>query len=146
MFSGLACEARAVSSSGEEKSAMAPTAIANKKRASKGIPRVLVVDDEPDLVQMLRDVIGRKIDCKILSAADIDEARKIIAREPVELLVTDLHLPGGDGMSLLPELREQLSSASAIVMTGKPTMNGAITALRAGAADYLPKPFSAEQI
>ena len=79
---------------------MAGTAIANKKRASKGIPRVLVVDDEPELVQMLRDVIGRKIDCKILSAADIDEAKKIIAKEPVELLVTDLHLPGGDGMSL----------------------------------------------
>jgi FixJ family two-component response regulator len=97
-------------------------------------------------VQMLRDVVGRKIDCKFLSAADIDEARKIIAKEPVELLVTDLHLPGGDGMSLLPELRESLPSASAIVITGRPTMSGAISALRAGAADFLPKPFSAEQI
>jgi FixJ family two-component response regulator len=125
---------------------MAPTAIANKKRASKGIPRVLVVDDEPDLVQMLRDVVGRKIDCKFLSAADIEEAKKIIAKEPVELLVTDLHLPGGDGMTLLPELREKLPSANAIVITGRPTMNGAISALRAGAADFLPKPFSAEQI
>ena len=125
---------------------MAPTAIANKKRSSKGIPRVLVVDDEPDLVQMLRDIVGRKIDCKFLSAADIDEAKKIIAKEPVELLVTDLHLPGGDGMSLLPELRAKLPSANAIVITGRPTMNGAITALRAGAADFLPKPFSAEQI
>ncbi len=125
---------------------MAPTVTANKKRASKGVPRVLVVDDEPDLVQMLRDVVGRKIDCKILSAADIDEARSIIASEPIELLVTDLHLPGGDGMTLLPQLREALPSANAIVMTGKPTMNGAICALRAGATDFLPKPFSAQQI
>ena len=107
---------------------------------------MLVVDDEPDLVQMLRDVVGRKIDCKILSAADIDEARSIIASEPIELLVTDLHLPGGDGMTLLPQLREALPSANAIVMTGKPTMNGAISALRAGATDFLPKPFSAQQI
>ena len=93
---------------------MAATAIANKKRASKGIPRVLVVDDEPELVQMLRDIVGRKIDCKFLSAADIDEAKKIIAKEPVELLVTDLHLPGGDGMSLLTELRAKLPSASSL--------------------------------
>lgn len=125
---------------------MPATAIANPKRASKGIPRVLVVDDEPDLVQMLRDIIGRKIECKFLSAADIDEAQKIIAKEPVELLVTDLHLPSGDGMSLLPQLREKLPSANAIVITGRPTMNGAISAIRAGATDYLPKPFSAEQI
>ena len=125
---------------------MASTTIANKKRASKGIPRVLVVDDEPDLVEMLHDVLGKKIECKFLSAPNIDEARKIIAREPVELLVTDLNLPGGDGMSLLPELREKLPTANAIVMTGQPTMNGAILALRAGAVDFLPKPFSAEQI
>ena len=125
---------------------MAATAIANKKRASKGVPRVLVVDDEPELVQMLRDIVGRKIDCKFLSAADLDEAKKIIAKEPVELLVTDLHLPGGDGMTLLAELRQKLPSASSIVITGKPTVNGAICALRAGAADFVAKPFSAEQI
>jgi FixJ family two-component response regulator len=125
---------------------MSPTVIATKKRASKGVPRLLVVDDEPDLVEMLRDVVGKKIDCKIMSAGDLDEARRIISKEQVSLLVTDLHLPGGDGMSLLPELYEKLPTANAIVITGKPTVNGAINAMRAGAADYLPKPFSAEQI
>ncbi|HEX3358994.1 MAG TPA: response regulator [Tepidisphaeraceae bacterium] len=125
---------------------MSPTAIATKKRASKAVPRLLVVDDESDLVEMLRDVVGKKIDCKILSAGDLDEARRIISKEQVSLLVTDLHLPGGDGMSLLPELYERIPTANAIVITGKPTVNGAINAMRAGAADYLPKPFSAEQI
>src|SRR5262245_20899160 len=125
---------------------MAPTAIANRKRASKGIPRVLVVDDEPELVQMLRDVVGKKIDCKILSATDLDEAKTILSQESVELLVTDLHLPSGDGMSLLNDLKSRLPSAKAIVITGKPTVNGAISAIRAGAADFVAKPFSAEQI
>src|SRR6185295_17651982 len=99
------------------KGTMAPTAIANTKRSSKGVPRVLVVDDEPDLVEMLRDVIGKKIDCKIISAADLEEAKQIIAKEPVELLVTDVCLPGGDGMTLLSELRNKLPTASSIVIT-----------------------------
>jgi FixJ family two-component response regulator len=126
---------------------MSPTAATTtRKSATKGIPRVLVVDDEPDVAEMLRDIVGRKIKCRILSAADIDEAKKILAKEPVELLVTDVNLPGGDGMSLLNEARKKSDSTKAIVITGKPTVNGAINAIRAGAVDFLPKPFNADQV
>ena len=53
------------------------------------MPRVLVVDDEPDLVRALATSIGKKIDCKILSAADIERGEDDPCQEPVELLVTD---------------------------------------------------------
>jgi FixJ family two-component response regulator len=76
----------------------------------------------------------------------VQEAREILSREPVEVLVTDVHLPDGDGMSLLPQLREQQPNASAIVITGSPSMDRAITAIRGGAIDFVTKPFSNEQL
>jgi DNA-binding response OmpR family regulator len=78
------------------------TTLKAAKFATKGFrPKVLVVDDEPDLVALVRDVVGKEVDCKILAAKNVAEARKILAGEPVELLVADVNLPDGDGTSLL---------------------------------------------
>jgi response regulator of citrate/malate metabolism len=109
-------------------------------------PKVLIVDDEPVLMEMINDLIAPHLPCKLIAAADLHEARELIARERIELLVADVHLPDGDGTSLLSELREQQPDASAIVITGAPTIEGAITALRAGALDFMPKPFNADQL
>ncbi|HEY8668339.1 MAG TPA: response regulator [Tepidisphaeraceae bacterium] len=109
-------------------------------------PRVLVVDDEPMLIEMVGDLVGRNISCNLISAANIHEARHILETQPIELLVTDVNLPDGDGMSLLPTLRRQSPNASAIVITGSPTVDGAINALRHGALDFMPKPFTAENL
>src|SRR5262245_57331587 len=124
---------------------MAPIATQTNARAAT-LPRVLVVEDEPALVELVRDVVGPQIDCQLLFAGDIHEARSIIAKESVDLLVTDLYLPDGDGMTLLGSLRERIPAAGAIVITGKPSVSAAVTALRAGAADFLPKPFSVSHL
>jgi FixJ family two-component response regulator len=107
---------------------------------------VLIVDDEPHLQEVLRDVIGGNINCRVIFAQDIQEARKIIESEEIELLVADVHLPDGDGMSLLPQLRKKQPNAGAIVITGQPSVAGTINALRAGVIDFLPKPFNAEDL
>src|ERR1700753_3229007 len=99
---------------------MAPTALA-KKPTKHARPRVLVVDDEPSLLEMFRDVMAPRLDCQILTASDVNEAKRIIEKQSVDLLVTDLHLPGGDGMSLLPALHAKQKDAGAIVITGQPT-------------------------
>lgn len=109
-------------------------------------PRILVVDDEPTLRELVDDVVGRKIHCQMLSAGSLREARQILASQEIELLVADVNLPDGDGLSLLPTLRAHQPNASAIVITGAPSVDGAISALRHGALDFVPKPFSAEQI
>lgn len=112
-----------------------------------GRPSVLVVDDEPSLIELVDDVVGRQVDCRVIAATSLKQARKILASgEPVELLVADVNLPDGDGMSLLPSLREHRPHAAAIVITGSPSVDGAIAAMRHGALDFVPKPFSAEQI
>jgi FixJ family two-component response regulator len=109
-------------------------------------PRVLIVDDEPNLLEVLGDVVGRGMGCRVVSAASVAQARTILASQPIELLVADLNLPDGDGMSLLPTLREHQPNASAIVITGSPSVDDAIGALRGGAVDFVPKPFTHTQL
>ena len=109
-------------------------------------PRILVVDDEPMLIDLVGDVVGGTIPCNVISAASIAEARKILASTAIELLVADVHLPDGKGTDLLSSLRETQPHANAIVITGQPSMDGAISAMREGAVDFLPKPFSAESL
>ena len=123
---------------------MAPTV----PKPSKSIvrPRVLVVDDEPELIELICDVFARTNDCRLIAARDLREAEAIIKREPVDLLLADVRLPDGDGMSLLPKLHDANPAAAAVVITGEPSLTGAIDAMRAGVVDFLPKPFSAEHL
>ena len=109
-------------------------------------PRVLIVDDEPNLIEVIDDVVGRGMGCRVVTAASIAQARKILATQGFELLVADLNLPDGDGMDLLPVLREFQPAASAIVITGSPSMDDAIDALRCGAVDFVPKPFTSAHL
>lgn len=108
-------------------------------------PKVLVVDDEPGMTEMLSDVVGA-MNCTVLRAANVAEARQIIDRETVQVLMADLKLPDGDGMSLVRNLRKRQPAARAIVMTGEPTVAAATAAIRHGAVDFVAKPFDARSI
>ena len=123
---------------------MASKTAALAARATETRPRILVVDDEPNLVELIGEVVGNGMHCRIIVAKTIAEARKLLASEPIELLVTDVSLPDGDGTSLLATLRQKQPNASAIVITGAPSVDRAIMALRDGALDFLPKPFTAK--
>jgi DNA-binding response OmpR family regulator len=108
-------------------------------------PRVLVVDDEQGLLDVVSDVVGG-MECTVTVAKTIAQAKRKLIGEAFELLVTDVNLPDGDGMSLLPTLRRYQPTATAIVITGSPSVDGAITALRSGAVDFVPKPFNHTQL
>lgn len=126
---------------------MSPIAAKSKRaKTAKQQPRVLVVDDEPGLLELVNDVVGSQLNCKMISASNVAEARKILASEKIELLVADINLPDGKGTALLPALQKLHPNAGAIVITGQPSVDGAITALRDGAYDFLPKPFSADHL
>ncbi len=122
------------------------TAIPTTLPAMSLCPRVLLIDDESDLHELFADVLGREVRCRLLRATSVAEARAILESQPVELVVIDVHLPDGDGLSLLQTIRKAQPFAGAIVITGKPSVDGAISALRCGATDFLPKPFSADQL
>jgi FixJ family two-component response regulator len=108
-------------------------------------PRVLVVDDEQGLLDVVAEVVG-SMECTVTVAKTLAQAKRKLLGECFELLVTDLNLPDGDGMSLLTTLRRHQPTATAIVITGSPSVDTAITALRSGAIDFVPKPFSHDQL
>ena len=112
---------------------------------AKSKPRVLVVDDEPGLLELVADVVrSMNPECRVVTAANLAEAEKVLNTQDVQVLVTDVHLPDGDGTALLPILGRRHPTARAIVITGKPTVDKAVTAMRSGAVDFLPKPFSTD--
>jgi FixJ family two-component response regulator len=112
---------------------------------TKHRPRVLVVDDEQGLLDVVSDVV-EGMDCTVTVAKTIAAAKRKLIGESFELLVTDVNLPDGDGTTLLPTLRRHQPTATAIVITGSPSVDGAITALRSGAIDFVPKPFNHTQL
>lgn len=118
----------------------------DSKARPEQLPRVLVVDDEPELVELVGEMVRAHVDCSVVPASSIAQARKILASSSVHVLVTDINLPDGNGMSLVAALHEQQPNAGAIIITGKPSLDGAISALRGGALDFVPKPFRTEQI
>ncbi len=108
--------------------------------------RVLVVDDEPGLIELVNDVVGKSTNCRLFTALDLAQAQRIIENEKIDLLLADVHLPDGDGTSLIARLQEKHPHAAAVIITGNPSVNGAISAFRAGVVDFLPKPFTAEHL
>lgn len=107
-------------------------------------PCVLVVDDEQGLPDLCREIVTRSVDCRVMTASNIKEAREILARQSVDLLLTDVGLPDGSGLTLLGELRRRHPLAAAMVMSGTPSVDCAVDAVRGGAVDFVTKPFSAE--
>ncbi|MEE8467287.1 MAG: sigma-54 dependent transcriptional regulator, partial [Planctomycetota bacterium] len=102
--------------------------------------KVLVVDDEADIRQGLRKLIGG-LGATVSVAADGDEALKIVAREGSELVLTDLMMPKMSGAELLAAVKEQHPQTVVVVLTGYGTIQGAVACLQNGAAHFLTKPF-----
>ena len=116
-----------------------------KPKASRLAPTVLVVDDEPDMIGTFEDVVAPGLNCRLIVADNLAAARKLMAKHKIDLLVADVHLPDGNGIDLLDELRLRHPDAGAVFMTARPSVQHTVFALRHGVLDYLPKPFSAEE-
>ena len=126
---------------------MVPTVSSRKPKVPAEPPRVLLVEDEPELVELVNDVLRRDLaGCRVVAAPDLAAARKILAAQTIDLVITDVNLPDGNGMNLLPALRKHHPTATAIVITGNPSMDGAISAMQGGAVDFVAKPFDSRQL
>ena len=102
--------------------------------------RILIVDDEKDICMLLSRLV-RKEGLKALVAHDGETALKLIVTESPDLLLVDFKMPGIDGMELLKRAKEIDSGLPVIMITAYADIKGAVEAMRAGAHDYLAKPF-----
>jgi DNA-binding NtrC family response regulator len=108
---------------------------------------VLIVDDEPETCDVLSEHCRtRGLDASV--AQDGRAAITAIDRSPSRfgVIITDLHMPGADGFEVLRSVRAANPSAYVVMMTGYATIDSALRAVREGAYDYLPKPFSLGQL
>lgn len=108
--------------------------------------RVLVVDAEARANRAVSEVISVHEDREVFSVKSLAEAREILAREQVSLLVTDIKLPDGPGLTLVADLRRNNPDAGLVVTAKTPKLEDAIECFRYGATDFIPKPFNREQI
>jgi two-component system response regulator FlrC len=103
--------------------------------------RILVADDEPGLREFVADALELD-EHDVVSAADGKAAAKLLDERSFELLVTDLKMPGLDGMALLRKVRAEQPEVEVIVMTAHGTVDNAVEAMKLGAFEYLQKPLS----
>jgi two-component system response regulator FlrC len=103
--------------------------------------RVLVVDDEEGIRTFIGEVLEGE-GLRVTLAADGEAAARLLDRESFHLMITDLKMPGLDGMSLLRKTRAESPETEVVVLTAHGTVAGAVEAMKLGAFDYLDKPLS----
>lgn len=107
--------------------------------------QALVVDDEKHIRLAVSRVIGR-MGCVVQEAEDGEKALNIIRQQDVQLVFLDLKMPGLDGLEVQKRIRELDESILVIIITGYATLETAIEAMKHGAYDFIPKPFSVDQL
>jgi DNA-binding NtrC family response regulator len=106
---------------------------------------VLVVDDEPGMVSFLQRALTQR--CGVVdTAGSVEQAAPLLQRRLYDLIVLDISLPGRSGIDWLHELRAEGYAGDVVLMTAYADLDTAIDALRAGASDFLLKPFSLAQM
>jgi DNA-binding NtrC family response regulator len=106
---------------------------------------VLVVDDEPGMLSFLQRALGQRCG-SVDGAGSVEQAATLLRRRLYDLIVLDIALPGRSGIDWLHDLRDEGYAGDVVLMTAYADLDTAIDALRAGAADFLLKPFSLAQI
>jgi DNA-binding NtrC family response regulator len=106
---------------------------------------VLAVDDSEDTLELIsRHLQGTGV--QVLLARGAAQAIEQLTQAQVDLVVTDLRMPGISGLDLVRHIRENFKDTEVLMITGFPSVEGAVEAMRWGAADYLPKPFTAGEL
>ncbi len=113
--------------------------------SANGRPRILLVEDEANMVSTLTRILERK-GYTVEAAGNGEEALTLLDSRGYDLVITDLNMPVADGMRLLREMHGRQLHAATIVLTGHGTLQTAIEAMKLGAEDYLIKPCQPDEL
>jgi DNA-binding NtrC family response regulator len=107
--------------------------------------RVLIVEDDDAVASLYRRVLTRP-DYQLYRACDGDEAVSFVENTPFDAIVSDLAMPGMNGVALLKFIRNHDREVPIVIVTGKPELDSAITAVECGALRYLLKPVCIQEL
>ncbi len=107
------------------------------------LPRVLVVDDKPNFLSLYRKLLADRME--VLTAGSAAEALEILAETQVEVVLSDIRMPGMDGIALLRKLKARHPTIEVILVTAHGDIPQAVLAMQEGAYSYLTKPFDPEE-
>jgi DNA-binding NtrC family response regulator len=107
--------------------------------------RVLVVDDHSSAREAISDVL-RQAGYDVATCASATEALGRLAQQPIDVVVTDLQMPGMDGLEFIREIERRRLSVQVLMITAHASISSAVKAMRHGAFDYIEKPFDAAEL
>ncbi|MBA57229.1 MAG: sigma-54-dependent Fis family transcriptional regulator [Pseudomonadales bacterium] len=107
--------------------------------------KALIVDDEPDIRELL-DLTLSRMDIETFTAANLDSAHVSLEQENFDLCITDMNLPDGNGIDLVKHIQANHPSLPVAVLTAYGSMETAISALKAGAFDFVSKPVDLQRL
>ena len=108
------------------------------------VPRILIVDDDEEVRSILSDFLGARYRCENLKCAP--QALTLLACERFDLVISDIAMPGMTGLEMIPHLREIAPETGIVMVSGQRMIESAVAAMRAGALDYILKPFELTQV
>ena len=108
--------------------------------------RVLVVDDETDMLRLLERSISQELDCEIDTAASGIEALKLLETNNYDLALVDIRMPGMDGIELLERVKQINPWMTVVIMTAHGVVELAVKSIKKGAYDFITKPFDHEEL
>jgi DNA-binding NtrC family response regulator len=114
-------------------------------RDATGPPKILLMEDELNVARGLKMILseeGYDVDLATTGQSALDQFHQKV----FDLLVADLRLPDIDGMEVIKQVKEEQPETEVVVITGFPSVTTAVKAMKIGAFDYLPKPFTEEEL
>jgi DNA-binding NtrC family response regulator len=108
--------------------------------------KILIVDDEPDMLKLLSMILREKTPYEVTTTNNPVEAVELAKTGDFDLVITDLKMPGLDGLQLLEEVKKKDEDIPVIIITAYGTIDAATEAIEKGGFDFITKPFKKEQI
>ena len=109
------------------------------------IERIMVVDDEKGICQNVEKILAKN-NYEVICALSAAEALKRMKNEPFDLMISDIVMPGMNGLELLKQVKNEWPKTKALMMTAYASTDTAVKAIRLGALDYLSKPFTPDEL
>jgi two-component system response regulator HydG len=106
---------------------------------------ILIVDDDYDMLELLQRNL-KILNFHTYKASSVTEAIEILKQSTIDLLITDLQMPGINGLELIKFAQEHFPNVPKLVVTGYPSLDSAVSSVKSGALDYLVKPFKSEEL